>query len=736
MNRVSGLNPTVKTVRSLCSGCDIYCQVNVEISASGRVGDVRVKAIDPRPLKANICMKGVHAPEGFSHPNRVLQPLRRVGPRGAGQWETVSWETAMTDIAARLQTIVDTHGPEALAVSTSPWNTQTDNGACRRFMNLLGSPNWISGVALCAGNTAAINRLVYGWYPFPDYTQTHCIALFGHNPKQHSWTPIYNAIRRAQERGAKLIVMDPRKSESAERADLWLPLKPGSDAAMCFGWLKVILDEGLYDADFVARWTTGFDALRQRVDAFPLSRVAKLTGVEPELIAQAARLYACSTPAVIPWTPVTDQQRNSTSAIRLMCTLRAICGNLDVPGGELLHGFHPDIVSESELEMHEALPAAQQAKQLGADAHPAFTYRAASALKAASRRVWGHDWPNIVSGGMMATPSAVFRAMAEGAPYPVKAFFTLGNNTLMSFANMQLMERAILNQDLVVAFEHFRTPTAQLADYVLPGDAWLERNSLSDSFGWTAIYRPSQQAVAPPGECRGAYDFWRDLAHRMGLGAHFPWDSNEALLDHRVHKLGMDFATFAEKHPYHMHKPQYRKYETTGFATPSGKVELSSGVLGDMGFDSLPYWRDDPAPDADYPLTMFMGVREDEYFQTGHRHIASLRARNPEPQMFIASDDATTLKLGAGDWAYVETPQGRVRLRTEVRADMPRGVIRVPHGWWLPERAEGDGSLSGARDHADAQISPDDPAHLDQEQGIPHLRGVACRVRRCPDQET
>lgn len=720
------------TRRVLCSSCDVYCQVLAEVPASGQVGEVRVKAMDPRPLRANICMKGVHAPQGFSHPSRVLHPLRRTGARGAGQWVQVGWDEAMDDIAARLKAIVAEHGPQALAVSTSQWNTQTDNGSGRRFMNLLGSPNWISGVALCAGNTAAINRMVYGWFPYPDFPQTQCIALFGHNPRQHSWTPIYNAIRRAQERGAKLIVMDPRRSESAERADLWLPLRPGTDAAMCFGWLKVILDEGLYDRAFAQAWTVGFDDFRRRVDEFPLERVAAITGVAPELIAQAARLYATSGPAVIPWTPVTDQQRNSTSAIRLMCALRALCGNLDVPGGEVLHGFHPDIVHESELELHGALSDTQRALQLGSDTHPAFTYRGTAALREPTRRVWGHEWANIVSGSYMANPSAVFRAMADGAPYPVKAFITLGNNTLMSFANMQLIERALRNQDLVVAFEQFRTPTAQLADYILPGDSWLERNCLSDAFGWTSIYRPSQKTVEPPGECRGTYDFWRGLAVRMGFEAQFPWRSNEELLDHRVARLGMDFARFAREHPYHMPKPSYRKYEQSGFATPSGKVELASGVLAQLGFDPLPSWREGPMPNANWPLTLFMGLREDEYFQTGHRHIAALRARNPEPLMFIHPQDAAAHGLARGDWVRVSTAQGSVRLRTEPREDMPQGVLRVPHGWWHPERAEGDGTLSAAHELADAQICPDDAEHLDAEQGIPHLRGLRCRLEKLP----
>ena len=303
----------METKRVLCSSCDIYCQVQVDVE-DGRVA--RVKALDPRPLRSNICMKGVHAPSGFAHPDRVLHPLRRAGERGEGRWDRVAWDEALDEIAERLREVVDRHGPEALAVATSQWNTQTENGAGRRFMNLLGTPNWISGVALCAGNTAAVNRLVYGWFPYPDYPRTRCVVLFGHNPRKHSWTPVYNAIRAAQKNGAKLIVLDPRRSENAELADLWLPLRAGTDAAMCFGWIKVILDEGLHDRDFVARWTSGFDAFRRRVDEFPLDRVAAITGCDPERIAAAARMYATNTPGVIPGpqSPTSNEARPPRSA--------------------------------------------------------------------------------------------------------------------------------------------------------------------------------------------------------------------------------------------------------------------------------------------------------------------------------------------------------------------------------------------------------------------------------------
>ena len=311
----------VTTRRAICSTCDIACSVVTE-SKKGRV--VRVRSSDNPIFRDNICMKGIIAPKAFAHPDRILHPLKRVGERGSGQWQQVSWDEAMADIGPRLQRVIDQYGPEAWAVSTSQWNTCTDHGLGRRVMNHVGSPNWISGVALCAGNTAAINRLTYGWFPIGAFNNTRRIVLIGHNPKRHSWTPIFNFIRSAQARGAKLIVMDPRRSSNAEVADIWLPLKAGSDTAMLFGWLKVIFDEGLYDREFVESWTVGFEELRERVNEYPLDRVAELTGCDPEMIARAARLYATEGPSIIPWTPITDMQRNSTSGIRLQSILRAV----------------------------------------------------------------------------------------------------------------------------------------------------------------------------------------------------------------------------------------------------------------------------------------------------------------------------------------------------------------------------------------------------------------------------
>ncbi|GAB5487525.1 MAG: molybdopterin-dependent oxidoreductase [Parasphingorhabdus sp.] len=725
------VRPGITTKKTICATCDIACSVITEVK-KGRV--VRVRSSDNPIFRDNICMKGIVAPKNFANPNRLTHPLKRVGERGSGKWEQVTWDEAFSDIGARLKKIIDEHGPEAWGVSTSQWNTSTDHGMGRRLMNHIGTPNWTSGVALCAGNTAAVNKFTYGWFPLGDFNNTKCIVLMGHNPRRHSWTPVYNWIRQAQRRGAKLIVTDPRRSSSAERADIWLPLKVGSDAAMMFGWLKVIIDEELYDKDFVANWTIGFDELKERVNEFPLDRVAKLTGCDPKMIAKAARMYATEGPSIIPWTPITDMQRNSTSAIRLQTILRSICGYVDVPGGELLEGLNHDIYPESKLESHEALSVEQKAKQLGSENHPAFTYRAQERLREPMKRAWGYEYSNINSGSYMTPPSSLFKAMAGKGPYPVKAFFFLGNNPMMSYANMNLIREAMMNQDLIVAHEQFMTPSAQLADYVLPADSWLERPWLFASGEWSAMYRTSEQSMEPPGECRSTFEFWKILANSLDRPEVIPWDSLEDLYDFRLQKLGVTWKEFLANNEVYFKKPEFRKYEKTGFATPSGKVELKSSLLEELGHDPLPYFREDPIVDPEYPLKLFTGVREDGFFQTGHRHIEEMRKRHPEPLTFVSPSTAERYGLEDGEWVEVYNELAAISMKVAIKDAMPDDLVRIPHGWWKPEMKQGVDHLSGALKYADAQLCRDDEDYLDREQGIPHLKGVPCQIRKVPQE--
>ena len=715
---------TKTTKYSVCSICDIGCQVRTE-AENGKV--TRVIAHDNPMLAKNICFKGVAAPRIHNHADRLTKPLKRVGERGEDKWEEISFEQAMDEIAERLKKIVGEYGPEALAVSTSGWNTQTTYGTDRRFMNLLGAPNWTSGVSLCAGNTAAINKLTYGWFPMGDFGSTNCIVLFGHNPRKHSWTPIYNAINAARDRGAKVIVLDPRVSEQAEVSDLHLRLRAGTDAAMCLGWLKVIFDEELYDKKFVEEYCTGFDELKARVDEYPLERVEEITGVDRGLIAEAARMYATADGAIIPWTPITDMQISSTSAIRLHSILRAVTGNLDIVGGETLGGFNEDYIPESEIALHEELVPAQKAKQLGFEDHPAYTYRAAEMLKESCEQVWGFPYADQVMGCHMANPTKIFRAMAKGDPYPIKAFFVLGNNALMSYPNQHQIREGMMNQDLIVTHEIFMTPTAMLSDYVLPGDVFTERNHIADSWSWSNRLTLSQKVVDAPEGVSNTYDFWRALAHRFGFGNYFPWQNVEEVLDYRLSRSGRTFAEFEAQGYMEMPAPKFRKYRKTGFATPSGKVELYSSVLDDLGFDPLPYHREGPATSEEYPYRVFTGVREDPFFQTGQRNIKELRDRCKLPSIYLHPEDAARDGLVDGQWVNLETPHGKVTMQLSVQASMKTGHVRVPHGWWYPE-LRGEEELAGAFMSSDAVLCSDDEGLIDYEQGIPHFKGFPGRV--------
>ena len=191
----------------VCSSCDGLCPLAAKVRG-GQV--VKVTTRDHPFLKDIICMKGAFAPKAYAHPDRLMHPLKRIGERGEGHWAQVSWDDAMDDIAERLQRVVDAYGPEAFAVAESDCNLSL-NGLTRRFMNLLGSPNWTGGIAYCMGNTAAVNRIVYGWYPSSDILNSNCIVLFGHDPRRHSWTVEYKSIRGSASEGRKAHRSRPAK---------------------------------------------------------------------------------------------------------------------------------------------------------------------------------------------------------------------------------------------------------------------------------------------------------------------------------------------------------------------------------------------------------------------------------------------------------------------------------------------------------------------------------------------
>ena len=305
-----------------------------------------------------------------------------------------------------------------------------------------------------------------------------------------------------------------------------------------------------------------------------------------------------------------------------------------------------------------------------------------------------------------------------------------GNNSLMSYPNQHQILRAMLNQDLIVAHEIFMTPTAMLADYVMPGDVFSERNHIADSWAWTSNLTLSEAVADAPEQSSSTFRFWTDLAHAMGFGDRFPWDSLEEVIAYRLEPSGMTFEEFRAAKYLDVQPPKYRKYRKTGFATPSGKVELASSILGDLGFDPLPYHRPAPATSDEFPYRVFSGVREDPFFQTGQRNIGVLRRRVPAPHFFVHPEDAAKEGLVDGEWAKLKTAHGEVRMKVSIQDSMRQGHIRVPHGWWYPE-TRGEVDLAGAFVSSDAVLTVDTDDVLDYEQGIPHFKGYPGRISPC-----
>jgi anaerobic selenocysteine-containing dehydrogenase len=705
-----------------CRFCDGACRV------AGVLQDGELQRLEPAdPNAPAFCSKAAAWSEYVHHPDRITTPLHNVGTREAPHFERCTWNEALDDIAKRLKHVIGEYGPEAVAFSAMPNNYGSAAGMVRRLLNYIGSPNYITPMELCVGNTAQLHRLTYGWWTVPKYEVADCIVYTGITRSPDNWPAEYLRLQAARKRGAKLIVIDPRESELARTADYHLKINYGTDAALFMSWINVIISEKLYDDKFVRRSCVGFNELVARSAEYMPQHVAGICGVSADAIRETARVYANSKASIIPWGVVGDMQRNSTSVIRAQCILRAICGFLDK--SETLPGMSTNIVPVSVLEAHNVLSQEQRDKQLGTDTYPLFTYKTLACYRDVSNSLFGVPDVNLADGSCMAHPPTLFSAMRGEGPYEVKAFFAFATNTLMNFANQQGILAALKAQDLVVVYENFMTPTAQLADYVLPGDCWMERDTLNSTLDISSAVTADAALLKPPGECRDVYWLVRELAARLGLGDVFPWADRREAFDYRLTPAHLTFDDLLNEPPHAL--PSALDALSPGeFATPSGKVELYSTILRDLGYDPLPYYK--PADklagqsgEADgYPLEVFIGLRERASYNTCLRQIRSLRADTPEPLLLINPADAHLYGVSDGMWCKVETAHGAIRLQAHLDGVQPVGTIRVPHGWWKPELGIGEADgYSGAMQMNDGMIVSDDDANLDVEQGLPNLRG-------------
>ena len=689
-------------VKSHCRMCHGGCGVLVYVK-DGKIAKI---AGDPDcPINhGTLCSKGIAASQLVYHPDRLTYPVRRVGSKGSGKWERISWDEALDAIAEKILNYKESFGAESIVMG---YGTGRENEAViYRFANLLGSPNTLTAGHFCYGPRIATTIITCGTNPIVDYENNpRCIMVWGNNlvisnPDCYKGEPFSTAL----DAGAKLIAVDPRLTRIAARADIWLPLRPGTDTALALGMCNVIVQEELYDKEFVENYVHGWDAFVRRVNEYPLKKVEEITWVPKEKIQEAARLFATTKPAAIQWGVAIEQQVNCADNNRALLALMGITGNIDVQGGQMLFSS-PKIRNVGQFGAHKMLSKEQAEKRLGGD-----RFRLAGNFA-------------------IINPKCVWDAILEEEPYPVKMLFFISSNPVLTRGNAREVYRALEAVEFMAVADFFMTPTAELADIVLPAATWLEMDYIGDFWKRHGYILPRRKVVQI-GECRSDHEMLNDLAHRVGQGEHW-WDTFEGGLDHILEPMGITWKDF-EKMDYIRGDVNYRKYKEKGFSTPTGKFELYSTLLEKWGYDPLPQFREPPegpnsSPEIykEYPYILITGRRQPGFFHTENRQLPWLRELHKDPVVEIHPETAEKEGIGEGDWVIIESPRGKVRQRARLFAGMDPRIVSAEHAWWFPENKDPGHGWDESNINILTSNAYED---CDPAMGATHVRTLLCKI--------
>ena len=672
-----------RIVKTLCRMCDDRCGIDVHLS-DGRVVDVTGNS-DHVWSRGSVCVKARAAVDLVYHPDRLLRPLKRSG----GGWVELELGEALDEIAERLAEVRERHGARSLGV----WKGEAlgfaqQEDVARRFAHAVGSPNYLCVDPVCWAARQIGYTVVDGGWPIADFEHARCIVLWAANPPA-SHPNMMQYIRAAQKAGATLVVVDPRRSTIARRADVHAAVRPGTDGALAWGLIRELVATGACDRAFVERHTVGFAELAAYAQRFTPEAVEEETGVPAGTVRAIARALADAAPRVAAYAGLgLEHHTNGVNTVRAVAVLDALLGALGAEGGVRLRPSPP----LRDLTLYDQVPL-KHLGPLGADRFPVLYDLC-------------HDCHTVTALG----------AMLDGDPYPLRALVVTGANPLLAHPDAARVRRALESLDLLVVRDLFMTETAALADYVLPAASFLERSELHAHPKYQVLTLTAKALSLP--DVQGEYDFWHDLAERLGAGAFFPWEDESALNRWLLEPTGLTLEQL-EAHPEGV-RYDARANGPDALATPSGKVELTSRYLKDLGYDELPVYRR-PAylesPDREYPLVLMTGGRKLQYLNSQFRAIPRLSAAVPAPELEMHPGDAAALGVSTGDRVRVTSRVGAVDIPARVvEADgIVEGTLLATHGW------------------SDANVnlltSGDDP---DPISGFPPMRAVQVRVERLP----
>jgi molybdopterin guanine dinucleotide-containing S/N-oxide reductase-like protein len=681
-----------RTVHTVCShDCPDSCGVLVTVDTlTGRATKIQGDPAHP-VTRGFLCGKVAKYLERVYSPDRLLYPMRRK-PNAAKQslpqgrehesFERISWDDALGIIAEKLQTISDTHGPESiLPYSYGGTIAQLGYGSMdRRFFHRLGASQLDRTICASAGGAALTS--VYGvklGVDTEDFRHAQLIIAWGaniHGNNIHLWP----FIEEARRNGAKLIVIDPYLTRTAKLADWHIAIRPGTDTALALGMMHVIINENLQDTDYIARFTHGFDALRERVADYTPARVAEWTGMAPEEILRLAREYASSQSAVIRLNYGIQRAEHGGTAARTVAMLPCITGAWRHRGGGL------------QLSTSSAFPFNSAALQMPELMH-------SSPLRRAARVV---------------NMSQLGHALTELSQPRVHALFVYNSNPAAVAPNQNAVLQGMARSDLfTVVHDQFFTDTADYADILLPATTFLEHTDLQGAYGHHYV-QLSQQAIEPLGEARSNVWLFSALAQRLGFTEPCFRDTPEQLIDQALSSehpwlKGITRQALAEQGHIHLkYSGEYAPFSGTGdarahFKTPSGKAEFYSDTLAAQGLDPLPAFH--PATESrstdaakKYPLE-FLPRKADNYMNTTFANLPGHQQLEPAiGTLEIHADDAAVRGICENDVVEVFNLRGSIELRAHVNGSTPKGVVAARLGWnKLSQQNRGVNALTSER---------------------------------------
>lgn len=664
-----------EVIKTICQMCYFYCGLDVTVE-EGRI--LRVEGMREHPTnRGRLCAKGLASAQLVTDRRRLKTPLRRVGERGSGEWQPISWDQALDEIADKLLATRHELGPEYVGYyrgQAPGWITNYNYVI--RFMNSWGSPNIFTHAHLCFAPRAIAHAATFGGFPEPDYEHAKCMMLLGYNPVYTSPVNYAPRIVWARERGAKLIVVDPRFTNTAAKADLFLQPRPGTTGALVLAMIQVVIEEGLYDADFIDEWTVGFDQLKEFVQDYTPEKVEPITWVPPDEIRKAAHMLATIRPSVVVDGNGLDQHTNTVQTVRTTSILRSLLRTVDESGGSVLVPPLPFIDV-----------------QLRGDRPPGFDHKAV------------FQYPLYYGWGLTLTGVELTDAIASGKPHTIKALIVQGGDPVAVLSETDTVREILREADFLVVHDLYHTATGQIADIVLPAASFLERDLILyyryRPFADGNLIAMQNQCVPPVGESKSDLDFIFSLARHVGLEEYFPWNNVIDAFDWELEPNGINVAWLRE-HPggyVRRYKPEelYRKYERMGFSTPSKKIEFVASSFAEHGLDPLPTFVEPAASPVstpklaeEYPLVCSTGLKLGIHTHTQFRSLPWIREIEPDPFGEIHPRTAAELGIADGDWMKVESSQGRIRVRARVRATVHPRLVIITHGYGEPYAGDDD----------------------------------------------